>query len=473
MLRSTFTPIFFTFPTRPRIQNSLFRPIARTFADASPGVRLNAALALPPTIQAVLEPPKSAYIHLPFCRKRCHYCDFPIVALGSLNQSEDDPRMVNYIQLLAREIEATRAGFKTNPPLETVFFGGGTPSLVPPRLVSSILELLRVKFGLAADAEVSMEMDPGTFDARKMNDLMELGVNRVSLGVQAFQEELLKACGRAHGVEEVHEAIQIVKSCGVENWSMDLISSLPHQTHEMWEESLHLTIEASPAHVSVYDLQVEQGTKFGRLYSPGEFPLPSDSQSADFYRTASRILSNASYNHYEISSYGRDGFECKHNLTYWKNSPFYAFGLGSASYVKGLRFSRPRRMNEYMDYVKKLEEGMKDSCGDDHVEADDLAMDVVMLSLRTARGLDLRSFRESFGDSLLLSLCMVYEPYLDSGHMIFMDENRKVIPARELNTLLMDTGNITRRLAYMRLSDPDGFLLSNELISLAFGVITP
>lgn len=173
--------------------------------------------------------------------------------------------MVNYIQLLSREIEATRAGFKANPPLETVFFGGGTPSLVPPRFVSSILELLRVKFGLVADAEISMEMDPGTFDARKMNDLVELGVNRVSLGVQAFQEELLKACGRAHGVEEVHEAIRIVKSCGVANWSMDLISSLPHQTREMWEESLHLTIEASPTHVSVYDLQVEQGTKFGKL----------------------------------------------------------------------------------------------------------------------------------------------------------------------------------------------------------------
>lgn len=122
-----------------------------------------------------------------------------------------------------------------------------------------------MKFGVSSDAEISMEMDPGTFDAEKLIGFMELGVNRVSLGVQAFQEQLLKACGRAHGLKEVHEAVEIVKSCGVQSWSVDLISSLPHQTPEMWEESLRYTIRASPSHISVYDLQVEQGTKFGSL----------------------------------------------------------------------------------------------------------------------------------------------------------------------------------------------------------------
>lgn len=128
-----------------------------------------------------------------------------------------------------------------------------------------ILDLLGSKFGLVKDAEISIEMDPGTFDAKKMEGLMKMDVNRVSLGVQAFQEGLLKACGRAHGVDEVYEAIGIIKSCGLKNWSMDLISSLPHQTAEMWEESLRLTIEAQPTHVSVYDLQVEDETKFGML----------------------------------------------------------------------------------------------------------------------------------------------------------------------------------------------------------------
>ncbi|EEE62864.1 hypothetical protein OsJ_17667 [Oryza sativa Japonica Group] len=155
----------------------------------------------------------------------------------------------------------------TGVPLETVFFGGGTPSLVPPRLVAAVLDALRTRFGLSASPEVSIEMDPGTFDAAKLRELVGLGVNRVSLGVQAFQEDLLRACGRAHGLREVHDAVGIVTACeGLQNWSMDLISSLPNQTEEMWEESLRCTVDARPTHVSVYDLQIEQGTKFGQLW---------------------------------------------------------------------------------------------------------------------------------------------------------------------------------------------------------------
>src|SRR5262249_48754699 len=159
------------------------------------------------------------------------------------NPTDTDPRISNYVELIQREIVSTKSECSTHPPLQTVFFGGGTPSLVSPRLVSSILDTLRLKFGVGVDAELSMEMDPGTFDVKKLKELMGLGVNRVSLGVQSFQEELLRVCGRAHGVKEVYEAIEIVGSCGVENWSMDLISSLPHQIPQMWEESLRLTIE--------------------------------------------------------------------------------------------------------------------------------------------------------------------------------------------------------------------------------------
>ncbi|XP_024025014.1 uncharacterized protein LOC112092644 [Morus notabilis] len=476
MLRSTFTPIFPAFPAKISTRKLPFKAIFSALAHSSPTVRQNTAQKIhnDRLLQHQL-PPTSAYVHLPFCRKRCHYCDFPIVALGSSSpQAEDDPRMVNYINLLCREIVATRGESEDNPPLETVFFGGGTPSLVPPRLVSSVLETLRSKFGLHSDAEVSMEMDPGTFDAGKTRELVDLGVNRVSLGVQAFQEELLKSCGRAHGVKEVYEAIEIVESCGVENWSMDLISSLPHQTPQMWEESLRLTIEAGPKHVSVYDLQVEQGTKFGLLYTPGEFPLPSDSQSADMYKTASRMLSDAGYAHYEISSYCKKGFECKHNLVYWKNKPFYAFGLGSASYVGGLRFSRPKKMKGYVEFVKNLENGMVDCNNDNHIDSKDIAMDIVMLSLRTARGLDLRSFGEAFGDSLVVSLCKAYKAHVQSGHVVCLDERGRAFSSDEFNTMLLDEEDkIEKGLAYIRLSDPDGFLLSNEIISHAFGVIAP
>lgn len=335
---------------------------------------------------------------------------------------------------------------------------------MPPRLVSSVLETLTAKFGIREDAEISMEMDPGTFDAEKMRETVVLGVNRVSLGVQAFQEELLRACGRAHGVKEVHEAIAVVKSCGVRNWSVDLIASLPHQTRDMWEETLTLTVEAQPTHVSVYDLQIEQGTKFGRLYSPGEFPMPSETQSAEFYKMASRMLGDANYNHYEISSYCKSGYECKHNLTYWKNKPFYAFGLGSASFIGGLRFSRPKKVNDYFNFVQNLENGLVNTSVDGQIHGKDTAMDVVMLSLRTSQGLDLKCFQESFGSSVVLSLLEVYKPYVESGLVVCLDEHRKSIRVDDLN-------NAERRVAYIRLSDPEGFLLSNELIALAFGVI--
>lgn len=272
LLKSTIAPMLSTLQLKTKPHKLLSTKVVATFSNAlpqsPPTVRQNASLNTE-TIEtpSYKLPPSSAYVHLPFCRKRCHYCDFPILALGtsSTETADDDPRISNYVHLLIREIEATQTHFDQHLPLKTVFFGGGTPSLVPPRLVAKVLDTLRSKFGVCLDAEISMEMDPGTFDANKLNELMGLGVNRVSLGVQAFQDELLKACGRAHGVDEVHEAIEIVGSCGVGNWSMDLISSLPHQTQEMWEESLRLTIQAQPNHVSVYDLQVEKDTKFGSL----------------------------------------------------------------------------------------------------------------------------------------------------------------------------------------------------------------
>ncbi|RZC63608.1 hypothetical protein C5167_025356 [Papaver somniferum] len=197
----------------------------------------------------------------------------------------------------------------------------------------------------------------------------------------------------------------------------------------MWKESLECAIMAEPTHVSVYDLQVEKGTKFGLLYKPGEFPLPDDTLSAEFYKMASKTLYN--YNHYEISSYCKKGYECQHNLTYWKNGYYYAFGLGSASHPDGVSFSRPRKMKEYTSYVQNLEDG------------------------------------------LALSLCQTFRPYIESGHVPLLDDKRRVLVAQEFRSVLSNESKIEEEVAFIRLSDPDGFLLSNELISIAFGVISP
>ncbi|VAH22385.1 unnamed protein product [Triticum turgidum subsp. durum] len=427
MLRSAF-PLVFQLPHRkpPPIRPPRPQPVRRYASPAA------AAVPPPPPPPRPL-PPASAYVHLPFCRKRCHYCDFPIVALGSSAASPggagdgEDPRIADYVRLLLREVAATRPVSDDGVPLQTIFFGGGTPSLVPPRLVAAVLDALRGRFGLSACPEVSIEMDPGTFDAAKLRELVGVGVNRVSLGVQAFQEELLRACGRAHGLREVHEAVGIVTG----------------------------NMAPRPS------------------YTPGVFPLPNETDSANFYKIASKRLSEAGYQHYEISSYCKPGYECKHNVTYWQNRPFYAFGLGSASYINGVRYSRPRGMKNYADWVQKLEDGTW--CHESSVsETKDMAMDSVMLSLRTARGLDLHSFSKSFGEGLTRSLCDTFRPFVESGLVIPMDKEREALQFSEFESDLESEGEMTgSRVAFLRLSDPDGFLLSNELISLAFGTISP
>lgn len=208
-------------------------------------------------------------------------------------------------------------------------------------------------------------------------------------------------------------------------------------------------------------------------YTPGEFPLPSESQSADFYSMASEMLRGASYEHYEISSYCKSGFQCKHNLTYWQNRSFYGFGLGSASFINGRRFSRPRRMREYANYVQKLEEGSMGQESLESVEVKDMAMDVVMLSLRMARGLDVKHFARDFGYDLAASVCNALQPHMESGHVLALDEMRRLLSPHSFRVQSDNDCSTASTVAFIRLADPDGFLLSNEVISTAFEMMSP
>ena len=172
---------------------------------------------------------------------------------------------------------------------------------------------------------MSMEADPGTFDRGKLSQFLSLGVNRISLGVQAFDDVTLQLCGRSHTLEDVWQAIRDIQSSDVPSWSLDLISGLPHASLESWQKSLEMAIECRPDHLSVYDLQIEEGTLFGRRYRPETSPLPSNDLSAEMYILASKLLRKAGYEHYEISNYARDGHRCRHNMTYWTHRPFYGF----------------------------------------------------------------------------------------------------------------------------------------------------
>ena len=435
------------------------------------------------------------YVHLPFCKKKCLYCDFPVVAVGSKRSYEGDTMMEAYVDAVVREIEMTppfdpdsrnaegREGIerkdreddgpRIDTPLRTIYFGGGTPSLIPLKSLERLLGVLRRRYGAARTQEITIEADPGTFDLATINAYRDLGITRMSVGVQAFDEGLLALCGRSHGLYDVYKAIDDMHASSMSSWSLDLISGLPDLDLGLWERNVLSAIDAGPKHISSYDLQVEENTPFGRLYRPGAAPLPSDEDAARMYGMASGMLRGAGYGHYELSSYalrepGKD-HRCVHNGVYWDGGGYYAFGMGAASYVGGVRVVRPRAFKGYMGWVDAfgervaaVEEGERGTLLP-HVDGvratgDVVLTDEVMLQLRKGGGLRLRerivdrfTRGEVIGDVILRAV----EDSVQRGLV-------------DVEVVEEDTASTKPTEVVVRRTDPDGFLMSNDVISDIF-----
>ncbi|MDJ0692509.1 MAG: radical SAM family heme chaperone HemW [Xenococcaceae cyanobacterium MO_188.B32] len=379
--------------------------------------------------------PLAAYIHIPFCRRRCYYCDFPISVLGNSVSTSTSIMVTDYVDRLCQEIETVKL---LASKLNTVFFGGGTPSLLPPALLAKILQQVEAKFGIATDAEISMEIDPGTFNRTQLQDYLAVGVNRFSLGVQAFQAELLQTCGRSHSLEDIFSAIELFRQANIANFSLDLISGLPQQTISQWQDSLARAIEIAPQHISGYDLVLEPVTAFGKQYQPGIKPLPTDEDTAAMYRLAQQMLTEAGYEHYEVSNYAKPGYQCRHNRVYWLNKAYYGFGMGAASYVEGKRFTRPRTRREYYAWV---EAGAIIDVP--RISETDYILETLMLGLRLAEGISLSQFEREIKAKIRTCL----QPYRDRGWVEFLE-----IDGEER----------------LRLNDPEGFLFSNTILATLF-----
>lgn len=376
--------------------------------------------------------------------------------VGDKATGSNSGTIAQYVEALFREILTTPPG---DSPLDTVFFGGGTPSLLSVEQLGRLLDLLNRHFGIAANAEISMEMDPGTFSWEQLKGYCHSGVNRISLGVQAFQDELLRACGRSHNTRDIFAAIEMLRKVGVPDFSLDLISGLPHQTLEQWQDSLEAAIACTPTHISCYDLIVEPVTAFGRRYVPGSQPLPADETTAEMYRRSQQILTRSGYEHYEISNYALPGHQCRHNRVYWENRPYYGFGMGAASYVGGYRFTRPRTRREYYTWVQQLVEvgANRDS---QEISQDDVLLETLMLGLRLADGLNLSRLSQQFGEETLQKIGRSLQPYYQRGWVKIVDAQDKVVEGQ--NPLpLSTTGNL-------RLTDPEGFLFSNTILADLF-----
>ncbi|MEL7226367.1 MAG: radical SAM family heme chaperone HemW, partial [Cyanobacteria bacterium J06576_12] len=360
--------------------------------------------------------------------------------------------MARYIDTLIREIQATPIAGDSPQPLATVFFGGGTPSLLAPEQVEQVLSALNQRFGIAPSAEISMEMDPATFELAHAQGYRSAGINRVSLGAQAFQDEVLAAAGRFHRREDIVKAVETLRIAGFENISLDLISGLPHQTMAHWRESLREAIALSPTHLSIYDLVVEPQTAFARYFTPGEAPLPSDRTTADMYNIAQQTLVPLGYEHYEICNFAQPGYAAQHNLTYWRCESNYGFGMGATSYLNHQRIDRPRTQKAYRVWVDDLihNDGKTD---DPRLPETEQVMETIMMGLRLAPGISLRSLERIYGASGLRAL------------------ERAIAPHIQNNWVIVDPPTSLSANSQIRLSDPTGFLMSNVVITDAFNAL--
>lgn len=333
--------------------------------------------------------PKAVYIHIPFCTNKCFYCDFNSYVL------KDQPVM-DYLRALDREMELT---VQATPPeeIKTIFVGGGTPTVLNPQEMEYFLNSVRRHFpNWADDIEFTMEANPGTTDAEKLAVMKAGGVNRVSFGVQAFQNELLSGIGRIHNTDDVYRSLENARNAGLHNLSIDLMFGLPNQTVEMLDYSVSRALELGLPHYSIYSLKVEENTLFHTLYQKNQLPLPGEEDELKMYLLLMDRMKAAGYKQYEISNFAKPGYESRHNITYWRNEDYYGLGAGAHGYVKRRRHINIKGVNPYVEACKQGLPRLEQF----EVTKEEAMEDFVMVGLRMLDGIRLSDFAEQFGSSL-------------------------------------------------------------------------
>ncbi|MRR56402.1 MAG: radical SAM family heme chaperone HemW [Deltaproteobacteria bacterium] len=332
----------------------------------------------------------SLYIHYPFCLRKCRYCAFNSVSDAPCSPDE-------YLTGLLKELELSRELPEKGSAAGTLYFGGGTPSLLEPAQVARIIEAAAKQYALAADAEITLECNPGTITRGKLAAFRAVGVNRLSLGVQSFDDELLDVLGRSHSAEEALGAFRAAREAGYDNIGLDLIYSLPGQSLAQWQRELSQACELKPEHLSVYGLTIEEGTPFALLEEKGELLLPDEEESARMYELSAELLAVNGYEQYEIANFARPGFRSRHNSGYWLRRPFLGCGAGAHSFLRqpeaGLRFSNTAKVADYLTLVGR---GSLPTCESRNLSREEAMAECLFLGLRLTEGVSLERFREEF-----------------------------------------------------------------------------
>jgi len=314
------------------------------------------------------------YIHVPFCRSKCAYCDFYSIA--------DDSQVEGYLHALSREMALYRS---FAPLFDTVYLGGGTPSCLSTRQLEELLVRVREDFPIAAGAEITAEVNPGDVDTVFRCGLRDAGVNRVSIGVQSFDNSILKTLGRRHNGREGREAVEAARAAGFDNIAIDLIYGVPGQSHELWRETLETALGFNPEHLSCYELTVEEGTPFHRRIERGEISLPGEEEAYRFFTSTSAFLEQRGYTHYEVSNFAREhALISRHNHKYWDHSPCLGLGPAAHSFSGNRRWWNHRSLELYL---RDVNGGRTPVAGLEDLSAEELRLEAHYLGFRTKRGI--------------------------------------------------------------------------------------
>lgn len=355
------------------------------------------------------------YIHIPFCLKKCNYCDFASFA----NKEEE---IEDYLKLLKREMLLySHVLTREEKEISTLFIGGGTPTLLKASQIEELMKMVNFYFDLSSCKEISLESNPGTINKDKLWQIKEAGFNRLSIGVQNCQEKHLKLLGRVHDFKEALEALESAKKVGFNSINADLIFGIPSQTLKEWQECLKIMLGLGLEHLSLYSLQIEEGTLIQKRVEKGEiFPCPEDLQ-ADMFILAEDILLEYGYEHYEISNYALKGKECLHNLSYWQRKPYLGLGLSAHSFLRGKRFFNKDNLDFYRQDIMNENISLKKG---EVLTLEEEMSETLFLGLRILDGLEDDKFKARFGNTLEEAYGKEIKELIEKGLLVW--ENKRI-----------------------------------------------
>ena len=340
------------------------------------------------------------YLHIPFCIKKCDYCDF-------LSGPSTRAGQEAYIYALLREMETVSKNLKKRP-VDTVFIGGGTPSVPECDVMEKLLQGLRDYFLFSADAEVTIEANPGTLTPEKLSIYRKYGINRISIGLQSPNNKELAMLGRIHNYAQFLESFQMAREAGFSNINVDLMFAIPGQCYEDWIENLRMVAALVPEHISAYSLIIEEGTPFAEQ----NLDLPDEDTEYQMYEDTAEILERYGYRQYEISNYAKQGYMCRHNAGYWQRREYLGFGLGASSLYRGMRFSNTRRMQEYLKESRNPDQIRKDVTV---LSRNERIEEFMFLGLRMTEGISEKKFEENFDVRLMDVYGDILQKYEETG----------------------------------------------------------